>query len=64
MVYTEAKFWKDPVTGKTWHALRGRNGAGAVDALSMGELPDYQVEKTLAWCRSHGMKIEDGRGQS
>lgn len=54
MIWQSAHFWRDPNTGKIWMALRGhpnhRDG-------SMGPCSDYT--KSLAWCRSHNLKITD-----
>jgi hypothetical protein len=55
MLYTHAEFWTDG--GEIWHAL-SRPGTRE---LSMGILKPWEVERTLAWCRSHRMTVNDHR---
>jgi hypothetical protein len=58
--YTHADFWRDPVTGDVWHALKRIGPAGVTD-LSMGLANGRDGEKTLAWARTQQLVIADRR---
>jgi len=53
MLYRSIKLWKEQ--GKVWVAYRGHDPRD----LAMGPCAD--PEKTIAWAKSHNLKIEDKR---
>lgn len=61
MALTHADYWKNS-DGSTWHAFKNINPAsGGVSNLSMGQLRDIDVDKSIAWAKSQNLVISDQR---
>jgi len=58
MLYRKATFWKE--NGQNWHALSAENGRD----LSMGILRDFEVDRVIAWAKTHKMTIVDQRSEA
>ena len=56
MLYRKATYWTS-AEGQNWHAFSAENGRD----ISMGVLNSHEVERSIAWAKSHNMAIDDLR---